>query len=81
MSVDLFFKDPYVLDFFNLTDIYSEKDIEKAILSELKKFILEMGTAVAFLTRQKRIVIDNEYYYIDLLFYHRKMIRLVVIEL
>lgn len=81
MSVDLFFRDPYVLDFLNLKDTYSEKDIENAILAELEKFILEMGTDFAFLARQKRIVIDNEDYYIDLLFYHRKMKRLVVIEL
>jgi predicted nuclease of restriction endonuclease-like (RecB) superfamily len=81
MSVDLFFRDPYVLDFLNLKDTYSEKDIENAILAELEKFILEMGTNFAFLARQKRIVIDNEDYYIDLLFYHRKMKRLVVIEL
>lgn len=81
MSIDLFFRDPYVLDFLNLKDTYSEKDIENAILAELEKFILEMGTDFAFLARQKRIVIDNEDYYIDLLFYHRKMKRLVVIEL
>jgi len=81
MSVDLFFRDPYVLDFLNLKDTYSEKDIENAILTELEKFILEMGNDFAFLARQKRIVIDNEDYYIDLLFFHRKMRRLVVIEL
>ena len=81
MSADLFFRDPYVLDFLGLKDTYSEKDLENTILTELEKFILEMGIDFAFLARQKRIVIDNEDYYIDLLFYHRKMKRLVVIEL
>ncbi|MBP3255315.1 MAG: DUF1016 family protein [Clostridia bacterium] len=81
MSTDLFFRDPYVLDFLDLKDTYSEKDFESAIISELERFILEMGNDFAFLARQKRITIDGEDYYIDLLFYHRKMKRLVVIEL
>jgi len=81
MSSELFFRDPYVLDFLNLSDTYSEKDIENAIISELGRFILEMGNDFAFLARQKRITVDNNDYYMDLLFYHRKMKRLVVIEL
>lgn len=81
MTPDLFFKDPYVLDFLGLEDTYSEKDLENAILAELEKFILEMGIDFAILGRQKRITIDNRDYYIDLLFYHRRMKRLVVIEL
>lgn len=81
MTPDLFFKDPYVLDFLGLQDTYSEKDLENAILAELEKFILEMGIDFAFLGRQKRITVDNRDYYIDLLFYHRRMKRLVVIEL
>lgn len=81
MSTDLFFRDPYILDFLNLKDTYSERDLENAIISELEKFILEMGNDFAFLARQKRITVDGEDYYIDLLFYHRKMKRLVVIEL
>lgn len=81
MSTNLFFRDPYILDFLDLKDTYSEKDLENAILSELEKFILEMGNDFAFLSRQKRITIDGEDYYIDLLFYHRKMKRLVVVEL
>lgn len=81
MTTNLFFRDPYILDFLDLKDTYSEKDLENAILSELEKFILEMGNDFAFLARQKRITIDGEDYYIDLLFYHRKMKRLVVIEL
>ena len=81
MTTNLFFRDPYILDFLELKDTYSEKDLESAILNELEKFILEMGNDFAFLARQKRITIDGEDYYIDLLFYHRKMKRLVVVEL
>ena len=81
MTTNLFFRDPYILDFLDLKDTYSEKDLENAIISELEKFILEMGNDFAFLARQKRITIDGEDYYIDLLFYHRKMKRLVVIDL
>ena len=81
MTTNLFFRDPYILDFLDLKDTYSEKDLENAIISELEKFILEMGNDFAFLARQKRLTIDWEDYYIDLLFYHRKMKRLVVIEL
>lgn len=81
MTTDLFFRDPYVLDFLGLQDKYSEKDVENAILIELEKFILEMGRDFAFLGRQVRITIGNKDYYIDLLFYHRKLRRLVLIEL
>lgn len=81
MSTNLFFRDPYVLDFLGLQDTYSEKDLENAILAELEKFILEMGRDFAFLGRQVRITIGDTDYYIDLLFYHRKLKRLVVIEL
>lgn len=81
MTTDLFFRDPYILDFLELKDTYSEKDLENAIISELEKFILEMGNDFAFLARQKRITIDGRDFYIDLLFFHRKLKRLVVIEL
>lgn len=81
MSVDLFYRDPYILNFLGLRDTFSERDLESAILSELEKFILEIGNDFAFLARQKRIVIDNRDYKIDLLFFHRRLKRLVVIEL
>ena len=81
MTTDLFFRDPYILDFLELKDTYSEKDLENAIISELEKFILEMGNDFAFLARQKRITIDGKDFYLDLLFFHRKLKRLVVIEL
>lgn len=81
LNPDLIFKDPYFLDFLELKDTFSEKDLEESIIVELQKFISELGSDFAFLSRQKRITIDNRDYYIDLLFYHRKLKSLVVIEL
>ncbi len=81
LNPDLVFKDPYLLDFLGLSDTYSEKDLESAILVELQKFIIELGSDFAFLSRQKRITIDNNDYYIDLLFFHRRLKRLIAIEL
>lgn len=78
---DLVFRDPYLLDFLGLKDTFSEKDLESAILADLQSFITELGSDFAFLARQKRITIDQTDYYIDLLFYHRSLRRLVVIEL
>lgn len=80
-SPSLFLKDPYLLDFLDLKDNFTEKDLESAILAELERFILELGSDFAFLSRQKRIQIGGNDYYIDLLFYHRKLRRLVLIEL
>lgn len=81
ISPDLVFRDPYFLDFLGLADTYSEKDLETSIIAELQRFIAEMGSDFAFLARQKRITIDNRDYYIDLLFYHRRLKCLVVIDL
>jgi predicted nuclease of restriction endonuclease-like (RecB) superfamily len=81
LSPNLVFRDPYFLDFLGLTDRYLEKDLEDAILRELENFLLELGNGFAFLARQKRIQLDNDDYYIDLLFYHRRLNRLIAIEL
>ena len=81
MSVDMFYRDPYMLDFLGLKDTYSEKDLENAILAQLEKFILEMGSDFAFLARQKHFVLDGKDYFMDLLFFHRTLRRLVLIEL
>lgn len=81
LSADLVFKDPYVLDFLGLKDTYSEKDLETSIIAELQRFIIELGSDFAFLARQKRITIDSTDYYIDLLFYHRRLKCLVAIDL
>ena len=78
---DLVFRDPYVLDFLNLKDTYLEKDFEAAIVRELENFILELGVGFSFVARQKRMIIDGKDFSLDLLFYHRKLKRLVAIEL
>ena len=75
------FRDPYFLDFLGLKDSYSENDLESAIIVELQSFIVEMGSDFAFLARQKRITVDNEDYYIDILFFHRRLRCLVAVEL
>lgn len=77
----LIFQDPYMLDFLQLADTYSEKDLESAILREIERFLLELGVGFAFVERQKRITLDGDDYYVDLLFFHRRMRRLVAIEL
>lgn len=81
LTPDLVFRDPYFLDFLGLKDTYSEKDLETAILREMESFILELGAGFSFVARQKRITVDNEDYYLDLLFFHRKLKRLIAIEL
>lgn len=81
ISPDLIFRDPYILNFLGLHDSFSEKELEAAIIAELQNFIIEMGSDFAFLARQKRITIDNRDYKIDLIFYHRRLKCLVVIDL
>ncbi|MDR0970409.1 MAG: PDDEXK nuclease domain-containing protein [Lentimicrobiaceae bacterium] len=81
ISPDLVFKNSYILDFFGLTGYYSEKDLEDAILHNLEQFIMELGQDFAFVERQKRIPIDSVDYSLDLLFFHRKLNRLVAIDL
>ena len=81
LSPDLVFRNPYVLDFLNLKDTFQEKDLEKAILNEIEKFILELGKGFTFVERQKRMIIDGEDFYLDLLFYHRKLKRLIALDL
>ncbi len=81
LTPDLVFRDPYVLDFLGLRDTYAEKDLEAAILRAMEAFLLELGVGFAFLERQKRITVDNEDHYLDLLFYHRHLQRLVAVDL
>ncbi len=81
LTPDMVFRSAYFLDFAGLKDVYSEKDLENSILVEIQSFINELGGDFAFLGRQKRITIDETDYYIDLLFYHRGLRRLVAIEL
>ncbi|MFT4762599.1 MAG: putative nuclease of restriction endonuclease-like (RecB) superfamily [Saprospiraceae bacterium] len=75
------FKDPYFLDFLGLKDGYLENDLEAAIIKELELFILELGIGFTFVERQKRMIIDGKDHHLDLLFYHRKLRRLVAVEL
>lgn len=80
LTPDLVFRSPYFLDFLGLKNTYSEKNLEDAILRELENFILELGQGFSFIERQKRMVIDGEDFKLDLLFYHRKLKRLVLID-
>jgi predicted nuclease of restriction endonuclease-like (RecB) superfamily len=81
LTPDLVFRDPYILDFLGLKDTYSEKDLETAILCEIEAFLLELGSGFTFVARQKPITVDGEDYHLDLLFFHRRLRRLVVVEL
>ena len=75
------FKDPYFLNSLGIKDGYLEKDLENAIIKDIEEFILEIGKGFAFIERQKRMIIDGQDFYLDLLFYHRKLKRLVAIDL
>jgi predicted nuclease of restriction endonuclease-like (RecB) superfamily len=81
MSPDLVFKSPYFLEFTGLKGMYSERDLEDNLLTNLERFILELGNGFTFVERQKRMVIDGEDFYLDLLFYHRRLHRLIAIDL
>ncbi len=81
LTHDMVFRDPYIIDFLGLHGDFSERDLESAIVAELQSFISELGTDFAFLARQKRITVDDEDYYIDLLFFHRRLRCLVAIDL
>jgi predicted nuclease of restriction endonuclease-like (RecB) superfamily len=74
-------KDPYVLEFLNLKDEYSESDLEQALIQRLEEFLLELGSDFAFVGRQKRLRIDNTWYRVDLLLFHRRLRCLVIIDL
>ena len=81
MSPALVMRDPYILDFLGLRDTWQEGDLEAAIIREMESFLLELGAGFSFLARQKRIQIDDEDFHLDLLFYNRKLRRLVAVEL
>lgn len=81
LTPDLVFRDPYVLDFLGLRDHYSERDLETAILREIETFLLELGAGFTFVERQKRMAVDGVDHYLDLLFFHRRLKRLVAVEL
>ena len=81
LTPDLVFKSPYFIEFTGLKWMYSEKSLEDSLVAHLEQFILELGNGFTFVERQKRMIIDGEDFYLDLLFYHRKMHRLIAIEL
>lgn len=81
MSPDLVFKSPYFLEFTGLKGMYSEKSLEDCLVTNLEQFIIELGNGFSFVARQKRMIIDGEDFYLDLLFYHRRLHRLVAIDL
>jgi len=81
MSPSMLMRDPYILDFLGLKDTFQESDLEAAVVREMEAFLLELGAGFGFVARQKRIQIDGDDFYLDLLFYNRKLKRLVAIEL
>ncbi|MCT7469297.1 PDDEXK nuclease domain-containing protein [Aliarcobacter cryaerophilus] len=81
VTPNIILKDPYVLDFLELNDRYLEKDLEDAILRDIENFILELGNGFSFIARQKRVQIGVDDFYIDLLFYNRKLKRLIALDL
>ncbi|MCA9078591.1 MAG: DUF1016 family protein [Planctomycetaceae bacterium] len=74
-------KDPYILEFLDLKDEYAESDLEAALIQNLESFLMELGGDFAFIGRQRRLRIDDEWYRIDLLFFHRRLRSLVIIDL
>ncbi len=81
MTPDLVFRSPYFLEFTGLKGMYSEKSLEDSLIANLERFIMELGCGFSFVERQKRMIIDGEDFYLDLLFYHRKLHRLIAIDL
>ena len=81
LSPDLVFKSPYFLEFTGLTGMYSERNLEDSLVAHLEQFILELGCGFTFVARQKRMIIDGQDFYLDLLFYHRRLHRLIAIDL
>ena len=81
LTPDLVFRDPYILDFLGLKDTYSERNLEDAVLHQIERFIMDLGQGFTFVERQKRMIIDGENYSLDLLFFHRKLKRMIGIDL
>ena len=81
LSPDLVFKSPYFLEFTGLKGMYSEKNLEDSLIAHLEQFIIELGNGFSFVARQKRMIIDGQDFYLDLLFYHRRLHRLIAIDL
>jgi predicted nuclease of restriction endonuclease-like (RecB) superfamily len=74
-------KDPFVLEFLDLKDEYSESDLEEALIQRLTDFLLELGDDFAFVGRQRRLRLDDAWFRIDLLFFHRRLKALLIVDL
>lgn len=78
---DATFRDPYILDFLGLQDTYSERDLEAALIHNIERSLLELGSDFCFMGRQRRLTVGDEDYYVDLVFYHRGLRCLVLVDL
>lgn len=78
---DAHVRDPFVLEFLNLKDEYSETDLENALVNSLEQFLLELGSDFAFVARQKRLRVGTEWYRVDLVFFHRRLRCLIIADL
>lgn len=81
LSPDAHVRDPFILEFLNLKDEYSESDLENALIDSLEQFLLELGNDFAFVARQKRLRIGTEWYRVDLVFFHRQLRSLIIVDL
>ncbi|MDE6368423.1 MAG: PDDEXK nuclease domain-containing protein [Muribaculaceae bacterium] len=81
ISPDMVFKSPYFLEFTGLKGGYTEESLENTLISHIEQFLLELGDGFTFVARQKRMIIDGEDFHLDLLFFHRKLHRLIAIDL
>ncbi len=81
LPVDAQVKDPLILEFLNLKDEYSETELEKALIQSLEQFLLELGSDFAFVARQKRLRVGTEWYRVDLVFFHRRLRCLIIVDL
>lgn len=81
ISPDVVFKSPYFLEFTGLKEGYTEENLENTLITHIEKFLLELGNGFTFVARQKRMIIDGEDFHLDLLFFHRKLHRLIAVEL
>ncbi len=81
LSPDMVFKSPYFLEFTGLSGNYSEESLENTLITHIEQFLLELGDGFTFVARQKRMIIDGEDFHLDLLFFHRKLHRLIALDL
>ena len=81
VEADELIRDPFVLEFLQLKDEYSESELEEALIRELEQFLLELGNDFAFIARQKRLRVGDEWYRVDLVFFHRRLRCLIILDL